>query len=79
MTTETTDTNNQEITSTSEENGQIETSANAPADANIRHRVSLRHEVYTELKAEAKRQGKPLVQLATEIIESYLQTAKGEG
>ncbi|MBD2039470.1 sulfite reductase, ferredoxin dependent [Microcoleus sp. FACHB-672] len=79
MTTETTDTNNQEITSTSEENGQVETSANAPADANIRHRVSLRHEVYTELKAEAKRQAKPLVQLATEIIESYLKTAKGEG
>lgn len=66
--------------STAAENGQ----ASAPAQETtintnkIRHRVSLRHEVYIQLKAEAERQGKPLVQLATEIIEAYLKTLNKE-
>lgn len=62
------------------ENGQTAESAEEAAlNANkIRHRVSLRHEVYIQLKAEAERQGKPLVQLATEVIEAYLKTLTKE-
>lgn len=70
------ETNNLEVIATAD-NNQVEAPPQAPVDPNkIRHRVSLRHEVYTQLKTEAKRQGKPLVQLATEIIENYLQGLK---
>jgi len=39
----------------------------------MRHRVSVRDEIYTQLKEESKRQGKPVVQLATEAIGEYLE------
>ena len=39
----------------------------------MRHRVSVRDEIYTQLKDESKRQGKPVVQLATEAIAAYLK------
>ncbi len=39
----------------------------------MRHRVSVRDEIYTKLKEESKRQGKPVVQLATEAIAEYLE------
>ena len=39
----------------------------------MRHRVSVRDEIYTKLKEESKRQGKPVVQLATEAISEYLE------
>ncbi|MCT7949902.1 sulfite reductase, ferredoxin dependent [Ancylothrix sp. C2] len=79
MTTQLTEMNVQELTPVIT-NGQVAIAPEEPATetntdpANIRHRVSLRHEVYTQLKAEAKRQNKPLVQLATEVIEGYLKT-----
>ncbi len=42
----------------------------------MRHRVSVRDEIYTKLKEESKRQGKPVVQLATEAIAEYLENIK---
>lgn len=39
----------------------------------IRRRISVRDDVYDRLKQTAARQGKPLVQLATEAIEAYLK------
>ncbi|HEY9302239.1 MAG TPA: sulfite reductase, ferredoxin dependent, partial [Phormidium sp.] len=39
----------------------------------IRRRISVRDDVYDLLKQTAARQGKPLVQLATEAIEAYLK------
>ncbi|MGB3533420.1 MAG: sulfite reductase, ferredoxin dependent [Microcoleaceae cyanobacterium] len=42
----------------------------------IRHRVSVRHEVYTQLKEESKRLGKPVVEIATAAIEEYLNQLK---
>ncbi|MGF1494208.1 MAG: sulfite reductase, ferredoxin dependent [Microcoleaceae cyanobacterium] len=44
----------------------------------IRHRVSVRHTTYTQLKEEAKRQGKPVVELATRAIEEYLERVRSE-
>ncbi|MBD1880878.1 sulfite reductase, ferredoxin dependent [Coleofasciculus sp. FACHB-T130] len=41
--------------------------------AKIRRRINVRDDVYSRLKAEAARQGKPMTQLATEIIEAFLQ------
>jgi sulfite reductase (ferredoxin) len=72
------DTNDQAITSIPSVNGDV---AEAPAAEEasagpnkIRRRISVRDEIYTQLKAEAERQGKPVVQLATEAIEAYLKT-----
>lgn len=39
----------------------------------IRRRISVRDDVYDRLKQAAARQGKPLVQVATEAIEAYLK------
>lgn len=50
-----------------------ESSVTQDADKKIRRRISVRDEVYTLLKEEAARQGKPVVQLATEVFEAYLQ------
>ncbi len=48
--------------------------AEKPKDTSkMRHRVSVRDEIYTKLKEESKRQGKPVVQLATEAIAEYLE------
>ncbi len=44
----------------------------------MRHRVSVRDEIYTQLKEESKRQGKPVVQLATEAIAEYLEKIRQE-
>ncbi|MEP0752815.1 sulfite reductase, ferredoxin dependent [Trichocoleus sp. Lan] len=41
--------------------------------AKIRRRINVRDDVYSRLKAEAARQGKPMTQLATEVIEAFLQ------
>ncbi len=49
------------------------------ADPNkIRHRVSVRHQVYAQLKEESKRLGKPVVELATAAIEEYLNKLQVE-
>lgn len=72
------DTNDQTITSIPSVNGDVAEAPAAeetPAGPNkIRRRISVRDEIYTQLKAEAERQGKPVVQLATEAIEAYLKT-----
>ena len=39
----------------------------------IRRRISVRDDIYTQLKTEADRQGKPISQLATEAIEAFLE------
>ncbi|MGL5083432.1 MAG: sulfite reductase, ferredoxin dependent [Microcoleaceae cyanobacterium] len=44
----------------------------------IRHRVSVRHSTYTQLKEEAKRQGKPVVEIASRAIEDYLERVKAD-
>jgi sulfite reductase (ferredoxin) len=50
-----------------------------PTDPNkIRHRVSVRHQVYAQLKEESKRLGKPVVEIATAAIEEYLNKLKAE-
>ncbi|MGL6284023.1 MAG: hypothetical protein ACRC2J_16595, partial [Microcoleaceae cyanobacterium] len=59
-------------------NAEISTDAGSeeevPRDTSkMRHRVSVRDEIYTQLKDESKRQGKPVVQLATEAIAAYLK------
>jgi sulfite reductase (ferredoxin) len=44
----------------------------------IRHRVSVRHQTYLELKEESKRQGKPVVEIATQAIDEYLTRMKSQ-
>ena len=61
-----------------EEVDQIISQPASPLDkpkdnSKMRHRVSVRDEIYTKLKEESKRQGKPVVQLATEAIAEYLE------
>ncbi|NJR24003.1 MAG: sulfite reductase, ferredoxin dependent [Richelia sp. CSU_2_1] len=49
----------------------------APASGGkVRRRISVRDEIYNELKEEAARQGKPITQLATEAISTYLKKIK---
>lgn len=51
--------------------------SDAPVDpSKIRHRVSVRDSIYNQLKAESKRLGKPVVELATQAIEEYLEKLK---
>ncbi|MFB2936247.1 sulfite reductase, ferredoxin dependent [Aerosakkonemataceae cyanobacterium BLCC-F154] len=52
-----------------------ETTATSQSTApnKVRRRISVRDDVYDRLKQTAARQGKPLVQLATEAIEAYLK------
>ncbi|MGB3514293.1 MAG: sulfite reductase, ferredoxin dependent [Microcoleaceae cyanobacterium] len=57
-----------------QEAGQPVALPEKPKDTSkMRHRVSVRDEIYTKLKEESKRQGKPVVQLATEAISEYLE------
>jgi sulfite reductase (ferredoxin) len=54
-------------------------SSEAAVDPNkIRHRVSVRHDIYTQLKDESKRQSKPIVEIATQAIEEYLARVRAE-
>ena len=53
--------------------------ANTPLDpSKIRHRVSVRDSIYNQLKAESKRLGKPVVELATQAIEEFLDKLKAQ-
>ena len=53
--------------------------ANIPLDpSKIRHRVSVRDSIYNQLKAESKRLGKPVVELATQAIEEFLDKLKAQ-
>jgi len=79
-------TNYQSTDSMTTENNQLEvTSSNddgnetAAAGGKVRRRISVRDEIYNELKEEAARQGKPITQLATEVISNYLNKIKEEG
>ncbi|BBD55473.1 MAG: sulfite reductase, ferredoxin dependent [Planktothrix agardhii] len=57
----------------------IDADSDNPVDpSKIRHRVSVRDSVYNQLKAESKRLGKPVVELATQAIEEYLEKLKVE-
>jgi sulfite reductase (ferredoxin) len=52
----------------------------APASGGkVRRRISVRDEIYNELKEEAARQGKPITQVATEAISTYLKKIKEAG
>lgn len=53
--------------------------ATIPLDpSKIRHRVSVRDSIYNQLKAESKRLGKPVVELATQAIEEFLDKLKAQ-
>ncbi|BAI88563.1 sulfite reductase, ferredoxin dependent [Arthrospira platensis NCB002] len=55
------------------------TAPQAPVDpSKIRHRVSVRHDIYSQLKDESKRQSKPIVEIATQAIEEYLAKVRAE-
>ena len=68
----TTEINELEVTA-SNDNGDETSPAGA---AKVRRRISVRDEIYSELKDEAARQGKPITQLATEAISAYLKQIK---
>jgi sulfite reductase (ferredoxin) len=40
--------------------------------------VSVRHQTYLDLREESKRQGKPVVEIATQAIEEYLSRMKAQ-
>jgi sulfite reductase (ferredoxin) len=69
----TTEINELEVTSSNDDGN--ETTA---AGGKVRRRISVRDEIYNELKEEAARQGKPITQLATEAISTYLNKIKEE-
>ena len=69
MTTETTEL---EVTSSNKNDDEKESATTAK----VRRRISVRDEIYNELKDEAARQGKPITQLATEAISAYLKKIK---
>lgn len=59
-------------------------SATAPATEKSakrppRRRINVRDEVYQQVKVEAKRQGRPMSELATEAIAAYLEGLKSHG
>ncbi|NJK36605.1 MAG: sulfite reductase, ferredoxin dependent [Oscillatoriales cyanobacterium RM2_1_1] len=59
-----------------EMNPESPEASETPEPGKIRHRVSVRHDVYGQLKDEAKRQGKPVVDIASRAIEEYLERLK---
>jgi sulfite reductase (ferredoxin) len=71
----TTEINDLDVTSS---NGDENETATA-GGGKVRRRISVRDEIYNELKEEAARQGKPITQLATEAISTYLKKIKEEG
>ncbi|WP_293332809.1 sulfite reductase, ferredoxin dependent [Microcoleus sp. CAWBG58] len=71
----TTEINDLDVTSS---NGDENETATA-GGGKVRRRISVRDEIYNQLKEEAARQGKPITQLATEAISTYLKKIKEEG
>ncbi|HEY9851334.1 MAG TPA: sulfite reductase, ferredoxin dependent [Leptolyngbyaceae cyanobacterium] len=65
-------TNGHSATSVSETIIVTSEETTTPTVAKIRRRVTVRDDVYQRLKEVAARQGKPVVELATEAIEAYL-------
>ncbi len=70
----TTETNELEVTSSNDDGNETATASGGK----VRRRISVRDEIYNELKEEAARQGKPITQLATEAISTYLKKIKEE-
>ncbi|MDY7020185.1 MAG: sulfite reductase, ferredoxin dependent [Cyanobacteriota bacterium] len=71
--------NHQESSTPITQPSSEENSDSSAGDPNkIRHRVSVRHQTYLELKEESKRQGKPVVEIATQAIEEYLTRQKAQ-
>ena len=71
----TTEINELEVTSSNDDGNETATASGGK----VRRRISVRDEIYNELKEEAARQGKPITQLATEAISTYLKKIKEEG
>jgi sulfite reductase (ferredoxin) len=71
----TTEINELEVTSSNDDGNEAATASGGK----VRRRISVRDEIYNELKEEAARQGKPITQLATEAISTYLKKIKEEG
>ena len=71
----TTEINDLEVTSSNDDGNETATASGGK----VRRRISVRDEIYNELKEEAARQGKPITQLATEAISTYLKKIKEEG
>lgn len=44
----------------------------APKKSRVRHRVNLRQDVYTRLKEKAQAEGKTLTEMASDVLETYL-------
>ena len=70
----TTEINELEVTSSNDDGNDAATATGGK----VRRRISVRDEIYNELKEEAARQGKPITQLATEAISTYLKKIKEE-
>ena len=70
----TTEINELEVTSSNDDANETATAGGGK----VRRRISVRDEIYNELKEEAARQGKPITQLATEAISTYLKKIKEE-
>lgn len=70
----TTEINELEVTSSNDDENETATAGGGK----VRRRISVRDEIYNELKEEAARQGKPITQLATEAISTYLNKIKEE-
>ena len=71
----TTEINDLDVTSSNDDGNETA----AASGGKVRRRISVRDEIYNELKEEAARQGKPITQLATEAISTYLKKIKEEG
>ncbi len=71
----TTEINDLAVTSSNDDENETATAGGGK----VRRRISVRDEIYNELKDEAARQGKPITQLATEAISTYLKKIKEEG
>ncbi|MGE5658648.1 MAG: sulfite reductase, ferredoxin dependent [Actinomycetota bacterium] len=72
----TTELNELEVTSSNGNGNQASLSEATTGAAKVRRRISVRDEIYNEIKEEAARQGKPITQLATEVLSDYLQKVK---
>ena len=71
----TTEINDLDVTSSNDDENETATAGGGK----VRRRISVRDEIYNELKEEAARQGKPITQIATEAISTYLKKIKEEG
>jgi sulfite reductase (ferredoxin) len=64
------------MTDTTEQVVTPDEEQDTPTTAKTRRRISVRDEIYTQIKEEAARQGKPITQLATEVLADYLKKVR---